>query len=90
MRYVEDDKHTPITLEEVRRANTRMGNGKSASDDGIPMEILRAGRVTVMEQLLKIFYMTKYLRGASGLAERGDEAHFEKKARKSYVIITEE
>ena len=34
---VEDDNHTPIILEEVKRAFTWIKNGKSHGDDGIPI-----------------------------------------------------
>lgn len=52
-----------ITVEEVKRAMKKMKNGKSPGDDGLPVEIFKAGGVSIIEQLVKI-YNTAYIREA--------------------------
>ena len=43
-----------VTLDEIRRALAQMKNGKSAGEDGIPAEILKAAGECGVRQLRKI------------------------------------
>ena len=54
-RIGEDDEENPITMEEFEKAISRMKNGQSPGDDGLPVELLKAGGATVANKLLKIF-----------------------------------
>ena len=54
-RIGEEDNENLITMEEFEKAISRMKNGKSPGDDGLPVEVLKAGGATVAIKLLKIF-----------------------------------
>ena len=48
------EEANPITMDELRSAISDMKKGKSPGEDGLPVEILRAGGECVMQQLLRI------------------------------------
>ena len=49
-----DGQESQITLEELKAAISQMKRGKAAGDDGIPVEILKAGGSSAEQQLLVI------------------------------------
>ena len=55
LRIGEEDEENPITMEEFEKAISRIKSGKSPGDDGLPVEVLKAGGATVANKLLKIF-----------------------------------
>ena len=54
-RIGEKDEQNTITIEEFEKAISRMKNGKSPEDEGLPVEVLKAGGATAANKLLKIF-----------------------------------
>ena len=50
----EEDEH-PITMNEITAAINKMKNGKTPGEDGLPVEVLRAGGARVVEEMFKIF-----------------------------------
>ena len=48
----EEENEQPITIDELQMAVSKMKNRKSPGDDGLPVEVLKAGGQNVMEQLL--------------------------------------
>ena len=49
--YHNDGQESQVTLEELKSAISQMKRGKAAGDDGIPVEILKAGGSCVEQQL---------------------------------------
>ena len=50
-----DEEYKPITDEEVTHAMKAMKHGKAAGDDGIQVELLKAGRIELVQALLGLF-----------------------------------
>ena len=55
VRIGEEDDENPITKEEFEKATSRMKNEQSPGDNGLPVEVLKAGGATVANILLNIF-----------------------------------
>ena len=54
MRDEEESNGNPITINEITKAMAKMKKGRSPGEDGLPVEVLKAGGMTVVEQLLNI------------------------------------
>ena len=77
-------------MEEFEKAISRMKNGKSPGDDGLPVEVLKAGGATVANKLLKIFNAIYKAEMVPLDWQKGVISSILRRERKQYVIATEE
>ena len=54
VRDEEESNGSPITINEITKAMAKMRKGRSPGEDGLPVEVLKGGGTTVLEQLLNI------------------------------------
>ena len=86
----EEDEENPITMEEFEKAISRMKNGKSPRDDGLPVEVLKVGGATVANKLIKLFNAAYKTEMVPLDWQTGVISPILKREIKQYVIITEE
>ena len=67
-----------------------MKNGKSPGDDGLPVEVLKAGGATAANKLLKMFNAAYKAEMVTFDWQNGVISPIPKREIKQYVIITEE
>ena len=89
-RIGEEVKEHPISMEELEKAISRVKNGKSPGDDGLPVEVLKVGGATVANKLRKIFSAAYKAEMVPLDWQKCVISPILKREIKHYVVITEE
>ena len=79
VRDEEESNGSPITMNEITKAMAKMKKGRSPGEDGLPVEVLKAGGMTVVEQLLNICNRAYETNGTIRLAERNYKSYSQKR-----------
>ena len=79
VRDEEESNGSPTTVNEITKAMAKMKKGRSPGEDGLPVEVLKAGGMTVVKQLLNICNRAYETNGTIRLAERIYKSYSQKR-----------